>query len=270
MKASREKVMPFFGTFANYPILERLRSIRQFPDIGYGIGTILFVFAMFSRWILGEYIGAQLPFITFYPAIIIATVLGGLGPGVLVTILSVLTAWYLFLPPEYSFELGRREFVQLLLFVFVCSINLGAITILNVLVDRLIAQEKNTRLLLESASVGIIVVDEQNNIKFVNASIEQLFGYERLELLERNVEMILVPGQLAYMYKAERDTFPQKSEGRPMGAGRGRRKNGSEFPVEIGLNPVSDNGKGAILATIIDVSQRKGAQQPAAALALRT
>jgi PAS domain S-box-containing protein len=129
--------------------------------------------------------------------------------------------------------------------------------------DHARAQEENARILLDCVPVGIVVVDAQGNIKLVNASTEKLFGYKRFELLDRSIE-VQVPVRLGDMHKAERKTFLQKPEARPMGAGRdltARRRDGSEFPVEIGLNLVSHDGSSAVMATVIDISERKRAQQ---------
>jgi PAS domain S-box-containing protein len=255
--------MPLSNPFANRRIVEVVEGIRQHPDAAYGIAVGLVALATLTRWAMGDYIGGQVPFITFFPAIIIGALLGGIWPGVCATILSVISVWYLFLPPAYSFELGYREVVQLLLFIFFCLINLAVVAVVNALMDRARAQEENARVLLDYVPAGILVVDELGNIKLVNASTEKLFGYQRFELLDRNVEM-LVPARLGDMHKVERHRFLQKPEARPMGAGRdlrARRRDGSEFPVEIGLNPVSHNGRSAVLATVIDISERKRAQQ---------
>src|SRR5215471_884582 len=75
----------------------------------------------------GQWATMSAPFITFFPAIIIATLVGGLWPGVCAIILSVLSAWYLFIPPAFSFALGDRELVQLLWFILFCGINLAIV-----------------------------------------------------------------------------------------------------------------------------------------------
>ena len=219
--------------------------------------------AVFGRWAVGEYVGARVPFITFYPAIIIATLIGGLWLGIIATILSSLAAWYLFLPPLYSWTLEERELDQLLLFIFICGINVTVVALLNALVDRVLAQEDNTRVLLKSAPYGIVVVDERGIIKLINTSTEKLFGYNRHELLGRSVE-VLVPDQQVDTHQGVRDSFQQHPEARAMGAGRdmnGRRKDGSEFTLEIGLNPIGRNGNNAVLATVIDITERKRAQE---------
>ena len=171
----------------------------------------------------------------------------------------MLAAWYLFLPPAYSFELGDREFVQLLLFIFFCVINLAVVAVVNALTDHARTQEENARTLLDCVPAGILVVDEQGNIKRVNASTEKLFGYNRFELLGRNVE-VLVPARLGDMHKADRSTFLRKPEARPMGAGlelHALHKDGQEFPVEISLSPL-ETGEGVLVTSAIrDISERK-------------
>ncbi len=254
--------MPFSSAFETHPIVERLQRVRRNPIAAYGSAVVVVALAVLVRWAVGDYVGARIPFITFYPAIIIATLVGGVWPGIFATILSSLAAWYLFLTPEDTWILDERELIQLLLFIFICGINLTIVTLMNALVDRVFSQEENMRVLLESAPNGIIVVDEHGTIKLVNASTEKLFGYKRLELLGRNVE-VLVPDRQVETHRAERNTFQRNPEARSMGAGRdlsGKRKDGSEFPLEIGLNPVESDANSAILATVIDISERKRAQ----------
>ena len=186
--------MPFSTAFDAHPIVERVQRVRQTPIAAYGSTILLVGLAVLGRWAVGDYVGAHVPFISFYPAIIAATLLGGLWPGVVAAILSSLAAWYLFLPPLYSWTLEERELVQLLLFIFISGVNLTIIVLLNALVDRVMAQEQNMRVLFESAPNGIVVVDEQGEIKLINASTEKLFGYERLELLGQSVEVLVPDG----------------------------------------------------------------------------
>ena len=109
----------------------------------------------------------------------------------------------------------------------------------------------------------MLVVDDQGTIKWVNTSIEKLFGYKRLDLLGQSVE-VLAPYRQIDSHLKLRNSFLQKPEARAIGAGRdlsGRRKDGSEFPVEIGLSPIERNGKHGVLATVIDISERKRAEE---------
>ena len=251
--------MTFSAGFQIYPWVERALAVRRNPIAAYSLALAMVALAVLVRWIVGEYVGARIPFITFYPAIILVAVIGGLWPGIVATVLSAFAAWFLFVPPYFSFALGERELLQVLLFIAVSGINVAVVGMLDALVERLVLQQQNIRLLLESASSGFVLVDERGTIKLVNTSTEKLFGYSREELTGKNVE-VLVPEQRVGTHRSERALYQKKPEARAMGVGRdlrGRRKDGTEFSVEIGLNPVGPEGKAAVLATVIDISTRK-------------
>lgn len=132
-------------------------------------------------------------------------------------------------------------------------------------IEQRFAQERERlRLVIESAPNGILTVDRRGRITLVNAQVEKLFGYSRGELLGQPVELLL-PLRLRHAHERMREAFTKEPETRPMGAGRelfGRRKDGSEFPVEIGLNEIQSTGHGdVVLATIVDITERKIAQE---------
>src|SRR6266702_6055140 len=196
--------MPFSTAFEDHPLIERALRVRQNPIAGHGIAVAAVALATFARWVVGGQVVEGLPFITYYPAIIIATLAGGFWPGVLATALSSAAALYLFLPPLFSPDLNQREAVSLLLFIFLASINVTIVALLDAAVEHIMAQVQNVRVLIESAPNGIVVVDKQGTIKLVNASTEKLFGYNRHELLGRNVE-VLVPDPQVDTHRGVRD-----------------------------------------------------------------
>jgi PAS domain S-box-containing protein len=255
--------VPFTLGFQVYPWIERALAVRRNFFAAYGFALAIVVFAALVRWLVGDHVGARIPFATFFPAIIIATLIGGLWPGIVATVLSALSAWYLFLTPQYSWLLGERELAQLLVFVFVAGFNVAIVAVLDALIKRLIIQQRNIRILLESAPNGFVLVDGQGTIKLVNASTEKLFGYQRRELTGKRVEF-LVPEQHVDAHRSLRVAYQERPTVRLMGLGQdlsGRRKDGTEFPVEIGLNPVGQDGEQAVLATVIDISARKHAEE---------
>jgi len=119
------------------------------------------------------------------------------------------------------------------------------------------------RLATESSLSGVALVNKRGEIILVNSQVEKLFGYQRDELVGESVE-ILVPKRFAGQHPAYRAKFLATPTARAMGAGRelfARRKDGSEFPVEIGLNPIQTPDGFVVLTTIVDISARKAAEE---------
>jgi PAS domain S-box-containing protein len=101
-------------------------------------------------------------------------------------------------------------------------------------------QERMFRGLLEAAPDAMVIVDERGSIVLVNAQVEAQFGYARSELVGQPVE-VLVPAAYGDVHHAFREGYVRGPRARPMGSGldlRARRKDGSEFPVEISLAPL--------------------------------
>ena len=117
--------------------------------------------------------------------------------------------------------------------------------------------------LLESASEGILIVDRQGRVVLVNARLEAMFGYDRAELLGQPLE-VLVPESLRGVHVAHREGYFANPHVRPMGRGldlAGRRRDGTEFPVEISLS-YSDTGSGTLfMGFVTDITERRRAHE---------
>jgi PAS domain S-box-containing protein len=119
--------------------------------------------------------------------------------------------------------------------------------------------EEMFRQAVESCPSGMVMADSAGRIVLVNGEIERMFGYQRDELIGRSVDMI-VPGHLYAEHVRHRDKLVAMPEIRHMAAGHvpvGRRKDGSEFPVEVGLNPIRTDDDLLVLSVIVDTSERK-------------
>jgi len=123
--------------------------------------------------------------------------------------------------------------------------------------------EEQFRLAVEWAPNAMVMVDAKGRIVLLNAQTEKVFGYRREELQGQAVE-ILIPERFRSQHPADRAGFFADPHARPMGIGRdlyGLHKDGTEFPVEIGLNPIQTEGGVRILSSIIDITERKRAER---------
>lgn len=123
--------------------------------------------------------------------------------------------------------------------------------------------EGRFRELLEAAPDAIIEVDRQGHIVLLNAVTEKLFGYSREELLGRSVDA-LIPEAAAGRHAAHRAGYWANPQTRPMGHGLtlvARRKDGTEFPVEISLSPVKSGKSFRVTAIIRDVTMQRVAEE---------
>lgn len=137
--------------------------------------------------------------------------------------------------------------------------------VLSVIVD--ISERKRLeqlfRQVVQEAPSAMIMVDDKGCMMLFNRQAENTFGYRQDEIIGRPME-ILVPQRFRHAHPGLRSSFQVQPEARPMGAGRdlyGLRKDGSEFPVEIGLNPIQTDSGIMVLAAIVDITSRKSAQQ---------
>ncbi len=122
------------------------------------------------------------------------------------------------------------------------------------------------RMLFEAAPNGVMTVDAAGRIVLLNAQVEKMFGFSKEELIGQTVE-ILVPERLRLRHRRLYENLiavPTAPLTRPMGAGRellGRRKDGSEFLVEIGLSSIATSMGNIVIATVVDITERKRAEE---------
>jgi len=119
--------------------------------------------------------------------------------------------------------------------------------------------QEQFRVAVESAPNGILILNQEGRIVLLNAHVEQIFGYGREELLGRPFELLVA--------EKYRSVLPHPPENRLaqaqvnwMGRGQelyGLRKDATEFPVEIGLNPIHTPSGTGLLMSVIDVTERK-------------
>ena len=113
--------------------------------------------------------------------------------------------------------------------------------------------------LFEFATEGILVINNTGKIIMANPAVEKLFGYAKEELINHRIE-ILIPERFAGNHSQHRDKYAENPKPRTMGIGMNlfaKKKDGSEFPVEISLSPFIDDDGSFTIAFIIDITTRK-------------
>lgn len=125
-------------------------------------------------------------------------------------------------------------------------------------VKRLLELEERWHRLVEASSIGQLVVDGDGRIALSNAAAQRMLGFDKSELEGLAVEQLL-PDQLRAAHATQRNQYFSNPVARKMGSGRkltAMTKNGSQLPLEIGLNPYIDNGRQFVLVSLIDLSDR--------------
>lgn len=125
-------------------------------------------------------------------------------------------------------------------------------------------EQSNTILaLLESAPIALVVIDTRGVITLINSKTEELFGYTRSELVGQSMELLL-PERFSGRHHQHRDSYFDKPKARTMGSGMdlaALRKDGTEFPVEVGLSYVEVDGQRLGMSFITDISVRVAAAE---------
>ena len=122
--------------------------------------------------------------------------------------------------------------------------------------------EARFRVAVESSPTAIVMIDDNGVIVLANSGLERLFGYGRNELLGQPIEL-LVPARFRARHPESRAGFARDPRPRSMGAGRdlyGVRRDGSDVPLEIGLAPIETDGRLHVLASVVDITERRRAE----------
>jgi formate hydrogenlyase transcriptional activator len=129
--------------------------------------------------------------------------------------------------------------------------------------EALRASENRFRSLFEFSPDAIVVTNQEGKIAEVNAHVQEVFGYDRSELLGQPIE-VLIPERFRIAHPGHRADYAARPHVRTMGAGLdlyGRRKDGSEFPVDIMLGPVAAPEGQMVLGVIRDLTQKREAEE---------
>ncbi len=151
--------------------------------------------------------------------------------------------------------------------LLILQLFLAILAVMGLVLAAAVAERKRVAerfgLAVESAPNAMVMADLQGRIVLVNSQATRMFGFRREELVGQSVD-VLVPERFRGAHPEHRAGFSAHPQARPMGAGRDLyavRKDGTEFPVEIGLNPIETEDGLLVLSAIVDITARKQAEQ---------
>ena len=258
--------MPSSADLGIQRLTERIQRLRENPFAAYGIAVAAIAIATLIRWGIAEYVLGRIPFTLYFPAIVIATLLGGFWPGMLATILSVFAAWFLFLPPEFSFSLNWPDVTSLLVFISTSLLLVGLITLADDWLLNEIERRRNNELaalrlaaIVESSDDAIVTKDLNGTITTWNKGAERLFGYTADEVIGKPVN-ILIPPERNNEEPAILERIRRGERVEPYETVR-RRKDGSLIDISLTVSPLKDATGKVIGASKIarDIAERKQA-----------
>jgi two-component system sensor kinase FixL len=231
----------------------------------YVVALAAFGSALLFRYAFSDRLGVTVPYLQFFPAIMLAAWYGGLGPGLLTTSLSTVVAMYWLLPPSGIAVSGPADQLSLATFVaigvFISWLNHR----LHVMqqaqrsaIATATARTERLDTILTMAVDGIIVIDAEGRIEAFNRGAQDLFGYHEDEVMGRNVSM-LMPSPYHEQHDAYLRRYIETGEARIIGIGRevtGRRRDGTVFPVRLSVGEMRIGGQRKFTAMLRDLSKR--------------
>lgn len=231
----------------------------------YVVAIAAIVATLLLRDVVQPWRGPNVPYLEFFPAILIAAWYGGFGSGALATVLAAVATMYLYLPPDGLAIDGARHGMSLTLFV-------GTGLVIAWLNDRVrvaehahraeaelaISRAERLDAIINTTVDGIIVIDAKGIVEAFNHGAERLFGYPASEVLGRNVSILMASPE-----HEEHDRYLERylttGHAKIIGIGRevrGRRRDGSTFPVHLSVGEMRVGGERKFTGMLHDLSNR--------------
>jgi PAS domain S-box-containing protein len=195
------------------------------------------------------------PFVFFFPAVLVTTFLGGSAAGLLTVALSLLSVWLPIVPKETSDLL----IYQTSLFSIGAGTLVGVIGLMRAATAKLQFSEEKFRRLLESAPDAIVILDERDRITLINAPAEELFGYQRRELLGQPIG-VLLRGENSGTGASGFATLasdPRTHSRSGVSSLDGLRKDGTVFPAEASFGWLQTKSGTLVSAAVRDITAQR-------------
>ena len=229
----------------------------------YGLAPAAVAIAFLIRLALAPILGDAAPYLLFVPAVLVAGGLGGLGPGLLATGLSVLLGFFIL---TISSSLSVGEVVDAALFTLIgTGISWSGEQLQRNRIQaatstrEALAREAHLASILETVPDAMIVIDECGTIQSFSSAAERQFGYSAAELVGKNVN-VLMPSPYRENHDGYIERYLRTGERRIIGIGRlvvGERKDGSTFPMELAVGEMRSGDRHFFTGFIRDITQRQ-------------
>ncbi len=229
----------------------------------YGIAALAIAMALAVRLALGSVLGGQASYLLFLPAILIASALGGWGPGLFATILGLLLG--LFFIADFRTVLS----VDIANAVVFALVAVGASWSGELLhrsrraaaanAEAAFAREAQLKSILDSIPDAMVVIDDRGIMLSFSSAAERLFGYAAADVLGKDVKM-LMPSPYRESHDGYLDRYLRTGERRIIGIGRivvGERKDGSTFPMELAVGEMRVSNQRFFTGFIRDLTERQ-------------
>lgn len=246
------------------------RAFLSDPLKRYFIALLSVAVAFGLRFLLEPLLEYQAPFLLFVPAVLVSSVLGGLGPGLMATVVSLLLA-LTFLSP--SLALNTSNTLNGVLFALIGGglawwgeqvirtrdqAKAAAADLLASTND-LRSREAHLQSILETVPDAMVVIDERGLMHSFSSAAERLFGYSAAEVLGQNVK-ILMPSPYRESHDGYLERYYRTGERRIIGIGRvvvGERRDGSTFPMELSVGEMKSKDGRYFTGFIRDLTERQ-------------
>jgi len=229
----------------------------------YGLALAAVALAFAARVLMLPVLSGQGAFLLFVPAVLVASGLGGLGPGLVAMMLSLALGLFLF--PDFP-SLSTAELVNGVAFLAIG----GGMAFWGQQLIRtrdqategardLISREAHLKSILETVPDAMVVIDETGAMQSFSTAAERLFGYRAAEVVGKNVRM-LMPSPYREAHDGYLTRYLKTGERRIIGIGRvvvGERRDGSTFPMELAVGEMSSSGKRFFTGFIRDLTERQ-------------
>jgi two-component system sensor kinase FixL len=233
---------------------------RRTAWIGYGLAIALIATVLVVRLIVPAGVGTAPVYLFLIPALLVISAVGGFGPGVLATCLTMAVELW------FEGHTARGDIVNAAAF-FTIGIGMAwlgrriqrASHSAEAINRDLLAREAHLKSILETIPDAMVVIDPRGHIQSFSSAAERLFGRKADEVIGRNVSL-LMPSPYRENHDSYLDRYLRTGERRIIGVGRvvvGERKDGSTFPMELAIGEMKSSDKLFFTGFIRDLTERQ-------------